>query len=157
MVNYSIPKTNSIINDVNDVKNKTYQIWLANQYGELLIKKNDLHTSKVDVSMVTIEGKTLEDCIYQANKLWKILFDKEDLRLIYSFKSSSKYSDIAVEGFLLKVSVDESDVDIINEHNTSLFINYTDLEESFTHEKKELDFNESFFSLLSAMQSIYSE
>ena len=125
------------------------QAWLVTNNGGILIKNiEQLSKNVLSIKDITLEVNSMSSLIKEIEKVWGIICNTTDLSNIYSYMDNSGISSKQINGYLLFLNLDKNHIKTILEKDNSIFIDYRNLEETLSTFNFNIDFKESFYSLL---------
>ena len=131
------------------------QLWIVTQFGEVLLKPtNDFDKQKyLKIKDITLEAEDLGDCTLILEKEWGIKDDTVEFNKIYSFISEVIVREIS--GYTFEIILDLNIREDLLKKGTFEYIDYRDLDDKLKPFKRDVDFNEAYYSLLTYLDKKY--
>ena len=137
--------------------NEQSQIWLVLNNGIVLINNiNKQSLSEISVKDVTISERNITDALKEIENQWGIFCDNTNLSPIYSFDTQINKKEAQINGYALFLNLNQEYIDSILLKGSYMLLDYRNLEDLFNLFKKDMNFKESFYSLIYELEKKFN-
>jgi len=133
-----------------------HNVWLVNKYGDVLVKNIKCNSKPIHIRDTTLVRKSASTLVKAIESQWNILCTLRELDEIYSFKFISEYGlETQAKVYILHTQMHPRLQFRISNHYDGVFINYKDLDDTFSKYEQSEDFKESYYSMLAEVDKEY--